>query len=738
MKIAFLRSLLLASVWLGSLAGLIAQQSITLEDIWTNGTFRANGIPGFNFQRDGVHYTRLSPDYTKIEQYDLRTGTVSGTLFDANQFKSNPPAGWKGSFDGYSLSDDESSILLTTQTKSIYRWSEKSQYYHFNAQKKRLERLYEGNPQRCATYSKDATKVAFSVDNDLYIKDLSSGQVTRVTTDGKPNSIINGTSDWVYEEEFELVRAFDWSPDGRYLAYLRFDETDVPSMIMEGYSGDAYPTQDTFKYPKVGERNARISAHIYDLTTQKTIQVNMGADQEDYLPRITWTPGGALCITRLNRHQNELWLHLADPKTGTCSTLLNETSKYYLDLVEPYFLKDGSFVWQSPRSGYNHLYLHNAAGKSLVALTEGAYDVTSFYGVDQVNGLAYYQAASVNAMQREVFSVNLKGKKRTQLSSTVAAERGTHVAQFSSTFDYWVNTYSSANTPPQYVVRDRKGKIIRDLEQNDALAAKMNAYGTVPVEFFQTQGTAVPLNGWIMRPPNMNPEERRPVLMFVYGGPGSQQVTDAWKGSNYWWFQMLVQQGFIVACVDNRGTGARGDEFKKMTYLQLGKYETEDQIAAGQYIGTLPNVDKDRIGIFGWSYGGYMSSLALLKGKEVFKAAIAVAPVTNWKWYDSVYTERYMRTYAENAKGYDDNSPVNFAEQLEGKYLLVHGLADDNVHFQHTAEMADELIAHNKRYDTMIYPNRNHGISDKAARLHLYRLMTDFLAKHLEPNTQKP
>jgi dipeptidyl-peptidase 4 len=712
---------------------LAAQKPITLEDIWQNGTFQAKGIPGFNFQLDGVHYTRLSPDRSKVEQYDLRTGEVSGLVFDAKHV-SNPPTGWTGEFDGYQFNADESLLLLTTQTESMYRWSSASHFFIFDTKKNTLSRLHDGPKQRYATCSPDGSRVAFVANNDLYIKDLGTKNLTRVTTDGRINAIINGASDWVYEEEFELVRAFEWSPDSKRLAYLRFDESQVPEMTMEMYRDSAYPELVTFKYPKVGEKNADVTAHIFDLESQKTLRVETGADPDDYFPRLTWTPGGALCLTRLNRHQNHLRLLVCDPM-GQCRTLLEETSKYYLDLHEPHFRPDGSFVWQSPRSGYDHLYLHDAKGKQVTALTSGDYDVTAFYGVDEKNGLVYYQAASVNAMQREVFSVNLKGKKRNQLSSAEPRNPpgfGYHGAQFSSTFDYWVNSFSTLNSPPQYAVRDRKGKIIRQLEQNDALRAKQTEYGTVPVEFFQTNGTAQPLNGWMMRPANVPEGTQLPVLMFVYGGPGSQQVLDQWKGANYWWFQMLVQQGYVVACVDNRGTGARGDEFKKMTYLQLGKLETEDQIASAQYLGTLPFVDKNRIGIFGWSYGGYMSSLALLKGKEVFEAAIAVAPVTNWKWYDSAYTERYMRTHAENPTGYEDNSPTNFADQLEGKYLLVHGLADDNVHFQHSAEMANQLIAKNKQFDAMLYPNRNHGIGDKAARLHLYRLMTNFLNENLK------
>jgi dipeptidyl-peptidase 4 len=713
-------------------------KTITIEDIYQNGTFRLKGIPGFNFQRDGVHYTLLSQDQRKIEQYSLLSGTVTDVLFDAKKIKGDKPAGWKDAFDAYQFSADEAGILLMTEAEAIYRWSSKGQGYYFNVQKNTLEKLYDGQPQRAATFSPDGSKVAFVVDNDLYIKELGVEKVMRVTTDGRINNIINGVSDWLYEEEFELVRAFEWSPDSKRLAYLRFDESQVPEMTMEEYRDSTYPTTVKFKYPKVGEKNAVVTAHLYDLSAATSKQIELSAAADDYLPRLKWTPQGELCLTRLNRLQNHIWLTLTNPASGQTRTLLEETNEFYLDLREPQFLKDGSFIWMSPKSGYDHLYLHDAAGKEVLALTTGAFDVTQYYGVDEKNGLVFYQAASVNAMQRELFSVNLKGKKRTMLNESFGATRGSHDATFSSTFDYWVHTYSTCDSPPQYAVRDRKGKEVRTLEQNEALRARREEYGAVPMEFFQTTGTALPLNGWMMKPANLAPDQKVPVMMFVYGGPGDQKVTDAWRNSNYWWFQMLVQKGYIVACVDNRGTGGRGEQFKKMTYLQLGKYETEDQIAAAQYLGTMPFVDKDRIGIFGWSYGGYMASSALFKGKGTFKAAIAVAPVTNWKWYDSAYTERYMRTYADNKKGYDDNSPTNFADQMEGDLLLIHGLADDNVHFQHSAELTNRLIQYNKQFESMLYPNRNHGIGDKAARLHLYRLMTDFLDKSLMNTKNKP
>jgi dipeptidyl-peptidase-4 len=719
-----------------------AQQQITLEDIWQRSTFNTKGVPGFNFQNDGVHYTQL--EGTNIVQYDLRTGDQSSVIFDA-QANSADSSGLKETLDGYSFSGDETKILLTSATVPIYRWSSEAYYSVVDRETKKREPLFHGAKQRYATFSPDATKIAYVSNNDLYCKDLISGKTTRITTDGKHNNTINGASDWVYEEEFKLVRAFEWSPDGNSIAFLRFDESEVPEMTLETYREGTYPEKVTFKYPKVGEKNAVVTAHLFNLTTGKILPVHIpdriesNGRYDDYLPRIKWTPTGKLCLTWMNRHQSTQRLWLAEPTTGHCSLLLEESNQYYIDLHDVTFLSDGSgCIIQSEKNGFNHLYQYDMNGKHETALTHGNWDVTGFYGVDEKNSLVYFQAAAESPLQRELYSSTLNGKK-TQKISTL---KGTNNAQFSSTFDYFVNTFSTLNTPPQFAVFTRKGKEVRPLEQNNPVREKQKEYGTLPATFFQFKTSEnVDLNGWIIKPSAPEYKNKKlPVLMFVYGGPGSQQVTDAWKGANYWWFEMLAQQGYVVACVDNRGTGARGETFKKMTYKQLGHYEVMDQIEAAQYLGTLPFVDADKIGIFGWSYGGYMSSNCILKGRDIFKAAIAVAPVTNWKWYDSVYTERYMQTHEENKEGYEDNSPVNFTNQLKGNYLLVHGLADDNVHFQHTAEMANELIVNNKQFDTMVYPNRNHGITGDNARLHLYTLMTTFLKEKIpvaEPDSSK-
>ena len=705
-----------------------AQKNITIEDIWTYGNFRTASVPGFNFMNDGRHYTRRSDN--QVQRYDLTTGQLVDVIFD--------PAGKLPDdktirINNYRFSGDESKVLIKTETEGIYRRSSKANFFVWDSKTKNLRPLSENGKQGYATFNSSADKVAFTRDNDLYYKDLSGDKEVRITTDGKSNEIINGSADWVYEEEFSFAKAFEWSPDGNKIAFLRFDESAVKEFIMTNYRDGAYPEYVTFKYPKVGEANSKMSVHIYDLKNGKTVKVDIGAETDLYIPRIKWTQdANTLCVYRMNRHQNQLELLLADAASGTTRLLLKENNERYI--AEAHFdnltfLKDGKrFIWSSDESGFSHIYLYGMDGKKISQLTKGNYDVTSFYGVDEEREIIYYQAAERSPLEREVYAMSMKFGKKRRLTDG----KGWNRAQFSSTFDYFVNTYSNVNLPNTYIVYDLKGEEIRTIEDNKAAIKVREEYGAQPVEFFSFENREKQsLNAWMVKPPTFDANKKYPVFMYVYGGPGSQTVKNSYSGGNYWWFQMLAQQGYIVVSVDNRGTGARGEEFKKMTYQQLGKYETEDQIDGAKHLGSLPYVDADRIGIFGWSYGGYMSSLCILKGNDVFKAAIAVAPVTNWKWYDTIYTERFMRDDKENEAGYRDNSPVYFADQLKGSYLLVHGNGDDNVHFQNTAEMANALIAANKQFDTYFYPNRNHGIYGQNARRHLYNKMTNFILENL-------
>ena len=705
------------------------QTAITLEDIWQNYAYSAKSVPGFTFMNDGKHYTRR--ENGKIVQYNLLSGEQTQVLFDASKVKGQ--AGFDGAMDSYQFSDDERQILITSGSERIYRHSTRANFYVYDRAARQLKAVFPQGKVRYATLNPAGDKVAFVYNNNLHYTDLNTGNLTTVTQDGRENAIINGATDWVYEEEFAIWQGFQWSPDGARIAYLRFDERNVPEFTMPMYNDDLYPEYVTFKYPKVGADNSKVSLHVYELGKKKgkTTDVAMGSDAY-YLPRFYWTKDPkALIAYKMNRHQNKLDLLLVNAKNGKTETLLTEENKYYIDIHDNLtLLEDGKrFVWTSEQDGYNHVYLYNLKGELEKQLTEGKWEVTDFYGVDEENDRIFYQAAKDGPLRRHVYSAKLKnGKDEERLTK----EAGVNRAQFSSTFDYFVNTYSNINTPPTYTVYDRKGDKVRTIEDNAALRDKMKAVKVQPVEFFTMKTPrGDELNGYMIKPPGFKRNREYPVLVTQYSGPGSQQVQDSYRGANYWWYQMLAQEGFLIACVDPRGTGLRGEEFKKQTYQELGKLETEDMIDFGRWLGQQSYVDENRIGIFGWSYGGYMSSLALLKGNDVYKAAIAVAPVTNWKWYDTIYTERYMRTDGENPTGYRDNSPVYFADRLKGNYLLVHGMGDDNVHFQHTAEMANALVMANKQFDTYFYPNRNHGIYGGPTRLHLYTKMTNFLREKL-------
>ena len=702
----------------------IGQKEITTEDLWRDYTFFANSVPGFNFLKDGKHYTRLQDN--TIKKYDLTTGAFVEDILNGATFQGKE--GFSGVISSYTFSDDEHRIMIKSEVQSIYRRSSIAKFHVYDRDSKEFIAVWnEDKKIGYATFNPTADKVAFVHENNLYYKDLTDKMITQITQDGESNKIINGSTDWVYEEEFSFAKAFYWSPDGEKIAFIRFDETEVKEFTMTKYNDGLYPIYETFKYPKVGEKNADVSAHVYYLKEKDIRKLEIGDETDIYIPRIKWTADeDKIVVFRLNRHQNDLKLFIINTKKNESELLLHETNKYYIDITDDLtFLKDKKhFIWSSEQDGYNHIYLYDIKGKQKRLLTKGKYDVTSFYGVDEVNEKIYYQAAEKSPLQKHIYSIGLSGRDKRLITDN----SGTNSAQWSSTFDYFVNTYSTANQAPTYAVYDREGKLIRSIENNEKILKLQEEYGTSPVEFFTFRTSElVELNGWMIKPSDFDASKKYPVFMTQYSGPGSQSVTDSWKGNNYWWYQQIAQRGYIVVCVDPRGTGGRGEEFKKMTYLQLGKYETIDQIEAAKYLGSQPYVDASRIGIYGWSYGGYMSSLCILKGNDVFKSAIAVAPVTSWKWYDTVYTERFMRTVEENESGYKENSPVYFADRLKGNYLLVHGIADDNVHFQNSAEMMNALISANKQFDTYAYPNRNHGIYGDNARLHLWNKMNDFI-----------
>ncbi len=700
------------------------EKMIQLEDIWASRTFSPEWVWGINSMNDGIHYSSLNygDKNVYITEYSYETGDSISTIVDSKDLDGI-------SFSDYSFSEDEKKVLLPTETESIYRYSTRSNYYVYDRETKIAEELSEGK-QRLAQFSPDASKVAFVKENNIFIKDIINNTELQVTFDGEINKIINGATDWVYEEEFAFDNGMQWNASGNKIAYYRFDEEKVPEFSMDLFT-DLYPSQSQFKYPKAGETNSTIELFIYDLDSNKTTKANINTEEEFYIPRIKWTlDENVLSVQRMNRHQNQLDFILVDAKDGSSETIFTENDAAYIDVTDNLtFLNDGKyFIWTSEKSGYNHIYLYNLKGKQVRQITKGNYDVTDFYGIDESNNTVYFASSERSPMHRDVYAIQLNGKNKKTLTNKI----GTNSTTFSTNYKYFINQYSNANSPYYFSLFDAKGNEVRMLKDNSNLNNSLAEYALSQKEFFNFKTTeGIDLNGWMMKPHNFDETKQYPVFMYLYGGPGSQQVTDSWGGSNFLWYQMLTQQGYIVACIDNRGTGARGAEFKKCTYQQLGKLETEDQIEANRYLANLPYVDGSRIGIFGWSYGGYMSSLCLLKGADEFKMAIAVAPVTNWRYYDSIYTERYMRTPQENASGYDDNSPINHVEKLKGKYLLVHGSADDNVHYQNTMEMTNALVNANKQFDLFIYPNKNHVIYGGYTRLHLFTKMTNFIKENL-------
>ena len=715
------------ALFLFLLAGMpvLAQQKITLEEIW-GGAFRAKGMDALEAMKGSNQYTVLNFDRTsrssQIDLYDFATLNKVSTLIDSKDFKE------LHGIDSYTFSQDEKKILIATNSEPIFRHSFIADFYVYDIASKSLTKLADYKIQE-PTFSADNSKVAYVYENNLYVYDIASKANSQVTTDGKKNAVINGVTDWVYEEEFSFVRAYEWNAAGDKIAFIRFDESQVPQFSMDMYNGGLYPQQYEFKYPKAGENNSVVSLHVYDVKAKTTKAINL--NNAYYIPRIKWTnEAQTLSVQLMNRHQNNLDLVFIDANSGSVKTVLNETDKAYIDITDNLtFLNDNSFIWTSEKDGFNHIYHYAKTGKLINQITKGNWEVTAYYGFDEKTGNIFYQSTEISSIGRDVYKISLNGKGKIRLTT----KEGTSDATFSPNYEYFINSFSSVKEPPSYVLYNTKtGKVVKDIVNNDALKTKLEKYD-LPVKEFTTIKTEKghELNAWFIKPKNFDPNKKYPVFMYQYSGPGSQQVNNDWNNADDYWFKMLSQEGYIIACVDGRGTGFLGAAFKKVTYKQLGKYEVEDQIDAAKAIGKLNYVDPARIGIFGWSYGGFMSSNCILKGSDVFKMAIAVAPVTNWRFYDTVYTERYMQTPQENVSGYDDNSPINFAKNLKGSYLLIHGSADDNVHVQNTMLMIEALVQANKQFDWAIYPDKNHGIYGGATRLQLYTKMTNFIKEKL-------
>jgi len=705
--------------------GQIQGKQISLDDIYTSRKFAVEGVSGIFSMKDGERYTTLS-DYRNIILWKYNSGEVIDTLFSVTKNSST----LKYIYD-YQFSADESKILISSNVEAIYRHSFKADYYVYDLKTGKLESLSNNGPQGLADFSPDGKRIAFVRDNNLFIRDIESGNEKQITTDGKKNEVINGAPDWVYEEEFGFSKGFTWSPGGKYLAFMRFDESKVKTYTLT-YFDNLYPNLYEYKYPKAGEANSVVSVQIYNVESNKVVSADLGKETDQYIPRICWTEENEMLgIVRLNRLQNKVDVLIANASSGKCSILFSESNKYYISEVgDRYinFLSDKKhFIVFSERDGYSHLYLYNISGKFERQLTFGNYDVTDFLGFNAEKKSIYYSSSEPSPIQKAVYSIGLDGKEKQRLTE----HAGINLVEFNSTYKYYIHTWSNANTPPVITLNSINGKAIRTLEGNSQLIAATKEFNFAKKDFFEFKNPeGIVLMGYMIKPVNFDSTHRYPLFMFVYGGPESQEVTDEWDASVSW-FQMLAQKGYIVACVDNRGTNNRGEAFRKSTYMQLGKLETEDQISVAKYLSNKAFVDSTRIGIFGWSYGGYMSSLCMTKGADIFKLGIAVAPVTNWRYYDNIYTERFMRTPQENPSGYDKNSPINFASQLKGKFLLIHGSADDNVHVQNSMEFAEKLIQSKKQFDMMVYPNKNHGIYGGNTRLQLYTKMTDFILSNL-------
>lgn len=699
---------------------LFSQEEITVEKIWKYYNYYPSRAEGYNAMSDGVSYSVRESDNSIVKR------SFEGKNKEELIFKPTDDF----VYDGYEFNADESKILFLTDVKNIYRYSYSANYYLFDRATEQLQPLDEQRqPQTLAEYSPDGNQVSYIYENNIYVKNLKTGVVNELTSDGEKNAVINGTTDWVYEEEFAFIKAYDWSPDSKYIAYLKFNERDVKEFSMTFYN-ELYPDSYDFKYPKAGEDNSKVSVHIADIDGGKEQEIFIG--QYEYIPRMEWSPSiNQLILQSMNRHQSSLKYHLVDLQEDMWlpSVVFEEKSETYVDVDDNLvFLEDGnSLLRTSEIDGYKHIYKLSFDGTH-TQVTLGKWDVIDFLGLDTKSNTIYYSSCEPDATQKAVYGIQVNGKNKKELTNA----KGYNDAEFLKGMQYFIHTYSNANTPPVICLRNAKGKLIQTLEDNSRLAKLLSSsYALSPKTISTIETDNAILNTWMILPHDFDSTKKYPVYFNVYGGPGHNEVLDSWDGSDYMYHQLLAQHGYIVFCVDPRGTMYRGAEFKKSTYLELGKLETEDILNCAKVLGKYSWIDKERIGIMGWSYGGFMSSLAITKGADLFKMAIAVAPVTSWRYYDNIYTERFMRTPQENEKGYDDNSPINHVSKLKGNYLLIHGAADDNVHYQNTMEMVNAMVAANKQFDLFIYPNKNHGIYGGNTRNHLFQMMFDYILEKL-------
>lgn len=708
---------------------ILAQKKLTLEDAWLKYSFYPKSAQGFNVQNNGLNYVDVEGegDAATLSQFEIKSGKKTKVLVNANDIKFNDKL---IDINSYQFNPTETKLLLSENAEYIYRRSPKANYYIYDIATKKTISLCDKGKQMFPTFSKDGNKIAFVRENNLYILNLLDGVETTVTKDGEFNKIKNGWGDWVYEEEFSKADYFSWSPDGNYLAYIKFNESKLKEYTIESYNGNLYPDKYTYKYPKAGEDNSIVSVHIFDTKLNNTTTADIGSETDIYIPRISFTNDSkTLSIQRLNRLQNKLELLFVNATNGTSKVILTDEAKTYVDVTDDLlFVGNKGFITSSEKDNYNHLYFYDLNGKLINQITKGNWDLIQFNGYDEKTNLVYYTSTENGAINRDVYSVQLDGKNKKQLSTKI----GFNNFEFTTGYKYYISSYSNANTPPVYELCDIKGKTIKVLEDNKSLVEKLKTYNLSKRVFFKFKTSeGVELNGWMMKPQNFDSTKKYPVYMYAYNGPGANEVNNAFDPIEYTWHNLLCQEGYMVVCVDGRGTFGKGREFKHSTYLQLGKLETIDQIETAKYLGALNFVDKSRIGFQGWSYGGFMACNLITKGADYFKATIAVAPVTNWKYYDNIYTERFMRKPKDNTSGYEDNSPTSHVKKIKGKFLLIHGSSDDNVHLQNSMELVAAMVKYNIPFEYMVYPNKNHGISGGMTRMHIYGKMFKFVKENL-------
>lgn len=718
-------SVLLSLALFGGVSAQNGSKHVDLKEI-TDGKFRqVTAIGEMRSLPDGEFYTAMNKERNMIVKYAYRTGNAVDTLFNTAKARE---CTFKD-FDGYEISNTGHRIIVWRDSEPIYRRSSKAVVYDYDVRRNFLQPLTESkSKQMIPTFSPDGRMCAYVRDNNIWLKKFDYNTEVQVTKDGEVNKILNGITDWVYEEEFSVTNLMAWSADSECLAYVRFDETDVPEYSMQMYGDGLYPGYYNYKYPKAGEKNSKITLHSYSVETKDTKELKLPVEADSYIPRIVFTTNpDQLAVMTLNRQQNLFNMHYVNPKSGVARLVLREDNKSYIDsdlLNTIQFSADG-FTYVSEQDGYSHIYLYSPTGVMQRQVTKGNWDVTRFLGIDPATKSVYYESAEESPLRRSVYKIDPKGVK-TKLS----AEEGTNSATFSDNFAYYVNRYSNANTPAKITVNETKTKkVLRTLQDNAALRDKLAGYAYGKKEFMKVRTASdYELNAWIVKPADFDETKKYPVLMVQYSGPNSQQVLDQYS---FDWEHYLADKGVIVVSVDGRGTGARGEAFRKCTYLRMGDLESRDQVEAAQALGKLPFIDKNRIAIYGWSFGGYTTLMSMSVGNGAFKAGIAVAPPTDWKYYDSVYTERFMRTPQENFEGYKATSPLRRAKDLQGKLLLVHGTADDNVHFMQTLDYAEALVQAGKQFDMHVYKDRNHGISGGNTRYHLYTKMSNFLFDNL-------